>query len=90
MVRLCCIPICPNSKADRGVVCFPFPTTDAEQRNKWIDFVDGNPTKFRWRAKYICADHFMQMELLEVNGQKTLMEGGEFGWDFEICPAGLL
>ncbi|XP_021701688.1 zinc finger protein 436 [Aedes aegypti] len=74
MVRLCCIPICPNSKADHGVACFPFPA-DAELRNKWIDFVGGNPSKFRWRAKFICADHFMQLELLDINGQKALMEG---------------
>ncbi|XP_065080130.1 zinc finger protein 567-like [Ochlerotatus camptorhynchus] len=74
MVKLCCIPICPNSKADRGVACFPFPT-DAELRNRWIDFVGGNPDKFRWRAKYICAEHFMQLELFDANGQKKLLEG---------------
>ncbi|XP_062546869.1 zinc finger protein 431-like [Armigeres subalbatus] len=75
MARLCCIPICPNSKVDRGVSCFPFPAVDVELRNKWIDFVGGNVSKFRWRAKYICADHFMQLELVKINGQKSLAEG---------------
>lgn len=76
MVKLCCIPICPNSKSDRGVACFPFPS-DAELRARWIDFVGGNPDKFRWRAKYICAEHFMQLELFEADGDKKLLDGGE-------------
>ncbi|XP_062546874.1 zinc finger protein 878-like [Armigeres subalbatus] len=74
MVRLCCIPICPNSKTDRGITCFPFPL-GVELRNQWIDFVGGDPNRFRWRSKYICADHFMQLEVLEIDGQTQLLEG---------------
>lgn len=74
MVRLCCIALCPSAKADRGVACFPFPPNE-ELRNQWIEFVGGDPSRFRWKTKYVCADHFLELELVEIDGQKQLLEG---------------
>ncbi|XP_065080132.1 zinc finger protein 676-like [Ochlerotatus camptorhynchus] len=76
MVKLCCIPICPNSRAGRGVDCYPFPSADAALRGKWIDFVGANARKFRWKTKYICAEHFHQLELIEADdGRREPAEG---------------
>ncbi|XP_019550996.2 zinc finger protein 564 [Aedes albopictus] len=67
MSKLCCIPICRNSKGDRGVPCYPFPATDDYLRSKWIDFVGAaDPQRFRWRNKQICAEHFHRADLVET------------------------
>lgn len=77
MVKLCCIPICPNSRVDRGVDCYPFPSADAELRDKWIDFVGAaNAQKFRWKTKYICAAHFHQLDLIQADGGGTQLAQG--------------
>ncbi|XP_055542770.1 uncharacterized protein LOC129728358 [Wyeomyia smithii] len=76
MVFLCCIPICKNAKsgADQSVGFHPFPLI-TEQREKWIEFVGADATKFRWRGKFICSEHFLHSELMEENDQKKLLDG---------------
>ncbi|EAT34773.1 AAEL013022-PA [Aedes aegypti] len=76
MSKLCCIPICPNSKTNRGTPCYPFPAADPVLRGKWIEFIGTESHRFRWRSKYICAEHFHQLDLVEDgSGQRLPADG---------------
>ncbi|XP_058839315.1 zinc finger protein 568-like isoform X1 [Topomyia yanbarensis] len=76
MALMCCIPICRNAKSgvDRSVGFHPFPP-DLKLRKVWMEFVGVDVSKFRWRGKYICSEHFLHSELIEENGATKLLEG---------------
>ncbi|XP_058449179.1 uncharacterized protein LOC131429149 [Malaya genurostris] len=76
MDLMCCIPICRNAKtdADQSVGFHPFPP-NPELRKTWIEFVGVDSSKFRWRGKYICSEHFLHSEIIEENCVKKLLEG---------------
>ncbi|XP_058818255.1 zinc finger protein 420-like isoform X1 [Topomyia yanbarensis] len=76
MDLVCCIPFCRNTKpgADPNVGFHPFPL-DPQLRKVWMEFVSVDASKFRWRGKYICSEHFLHSELIEENEVKKLLEG---------------
>ncbi|XP_058452994.1 zinc finger protein 99-like [Malaya genurostris] len=83
----CCISICPNSNVNgksselinsslqTSVTFHHFPENEI-QRSLWLDALAiTNQTRFRWKTKQVCSNHFLPSDLISKDEGIILAEG---------------